>query len=314
MKSGADFWTGCSSQPYGLRFSDDSRIICYPFVAAEGGIPDLWLCIGCANYPKHLTRVCHKYSNAPVICIKWDQYPWTHGDDKQITLRPHSSLWCPTSCSSHNAAQLLHTIPASGCVQTNRHINTLGDVPKQLHHVSLDRTAVRLKGSPSGVGCIREIRRGRPLWRADLFNHVRHSGLSFCPFYYDILAPSSPLSCHSLPSRRAPPLCRILARVLILMRRDTQEWHTISRGRAVQIALWAYFGEGKRNNITWAAEAQFKMKQPFSSLLFAHIVPLYITRLVSVKGSANLLSLNIAVCRWGVFAARPAVPKCVLTS
>ncbi len=115
----------------------------------------------------------------------------------------HSLLPCPTSCSSYNAEQLLHTIPAPGCVQTNRHINTLGDVAKQLHHESLDRTAVRLKGSPLGAGCIREIRRGRLLWRADLFNHVRHSRLSFCPFYYDILAPSSTLSCHSLPSRYA---------------------------------------------------------------------------------------------------------------
>lgn len=61
---------------------------------------------------KHLTRVCHKYSNAfvfAIISIKWDQYPRTHGDDKQISLRPHSPLGCPTSCSSHNAAQLLHT-------------------------------------------------------------------------------------------------------------------------------------------------------------------------------------------------------------
>lgn len=196
----------------------------------------------------------------------------------QTNRSRHSSLRCPTSCSSHNAAQLLHTILASGGVQTNTHINTLGDVLKQLHHVSLDRTTVRLKGSPLGAGCIREIRRGRLLWRADLFNHVRHSGLSFCPFYYDILAPSSALSCHSLPSQHAiracaPPLCRILACVLILMDRDTQERHTISRGRAVQIALWAYFGVGKRNNITWAAEAQFKMNQPFSPLLFVHIVP-----------------------------------------
>lgn len=115
----------------------------------------------------------------------------------------HPSLPCPTSCSSYNAEQLLHTIPAPGCVQTNRHINTLGDVAKQLHHESLDRTAVRLKGSPLGAGCIREIRRGRLLWRADLFNHVRHSRLSFCPFYYDILTPSSTLSCHPLPSRYA---------------------------------------------------------------------------------------------------------------
>lgn len=121
----------------------------------------------------------------------------------QANRPPCSSLPCPTSCSSHNAVQLLHTIPAPGCVQTNRHINTFGDIPKQLHHMSLDRTTVRLKGTALGAGCIREIRRGLLLWRADLFNHVRHSGLSFCPFYYDILAPSSALSCHSLPSRYA---------------------------------------------------------------------------------------------------------------
>lgn len=26
VKSGADFWTGCSSQPYGLRISDDCKM------------------------------------------------------------------------------------------------------------------------------------------------------------------------------------------------------------------------------------------------------------------------------------------------
>lgn len=105
VKSGADFWTGCSSQPYGLRFSDDCRVICNPFVAAYGGIPDLCLFKGCG-------KTSHKYSNAfvfAIISIKWDQNPRTHGDDKQISLRPHSPLGCPTSCSSHNAAQLLHT-------------------------------------------------------------------------------------------------------------------------------------------------------------------------------------------------------------
>ncbi len=77
--------------------------------------------------------------------------------------------------------------------------------------MSLDRTAVRLKGSPLGAGRIREIRRGRLLWRADLFNHVRHSGLSFCPFYYDILAPSSALMSLSHVSVCDPSALRLCA-------------------------------------------------------------------------------------------------------
>lgn len=74
---------------------------------------------------------------------------------------------------------------------------------------------MRLKVKPSGTGCIREIRRGRQLWRADLFNHVRHSTLSFCPFYYDILAPSLSLSVSQsrlgMWSEYVPSPCQIHA-------------------------------------------------------------------------------------------------------
>lgn len=98
---------------------------------------------------------------------------------------PHPYPWCHASFAYQ---------PQAVCKQTYTFRNSC---------TVWGRTAVRLKEKPSGTGCIREIRRGRQLWRADLFNHVRHSTLSFCPFYYDILARSFSLSWCCGPSRRA---------------------------------------------------------------------------------------------------------------